>query len=110
MSKSSLDSILEVTQDDFLRVLYEYRSNNWESILLDLKIKMKPIKEKKDTKYQHLIKIIRENLKNEDSINEIENCLQEFLDILNNEDSIYNEQYYNTGIRDGVKLMLQCFK
>ena len=40
----------------------------------------------------------------------IQQCLQEFLDICNNEDGIYNEQYYNTGVADGVKLMLQCFK
>ena len=98
MSKSSLDSILEVTQDDFLKVLYEHRNNNWELISLNMQTKIKPIKDRK------------ENLKDVTSIEKIQQCLQEFLDVCNHEDGIYNEQYYNTGVADGVKLMLQCFK
>lgn len=110
MSKSSLDSILEVTQDDFLKVLYEHRNNNWELISLNMQTKIKPIKDKKKEKYNNFIQVIKENLKDVTSIEKIQQCLQEFLDICNNEDGIYNEQYYNTGVADGVKLMLQCFK
>lgn len=51
MSKSSLDSILEVTQDDFLKVLYEHRNNNWELISLNMQTKIKPIKDRKNEKY-----------------------------------------------------------
>lgn len=110
MSKNFLDSILEVTQDDFLKVLYEHRNNEWEKIEISLKPKLKPIKYKKDEIYEKLMNLIKENLKDENCIGKIQSCFQEYLGVCNLEDSIYNEQYYNTGVSDGVKLMLQCFK
>lgn len=110
MSKAFLDSILEVTQEDFLRVLYEHRSNDWEEMATVLNSKLQPIKLQKDKKYKSFIQLIKENLKDDKCIDKIQDSFQEYLDICNNEDSIYNEQYYNIGVKDGVKLMLQCFK
>ena len=110
MSKSSLDSILEVSQDDFLKVLYEYRNNEGGVITPEFKEKLKTIKEQKKQKYSRLIQKIKENLKDESSIEEIELHIQEFIEACNNEDGYYQEQYYDTGLTDGIKLMLQCFK
>lgn len=110
MSKKFLDSILEVEQDDFLKVLYEYRNNEWGEISFYLQNKLKPIKYKKKKMYKNLMNLIKENLKDEKCMEKIQSCFQEYLGICNNEDSMYSEQYYNTGVSDGVKLMLQCFK
>ena len=110
MSRAFLDSILEVTQDDFLRVLYEHRNNDWEEIATVLNSKLQPIKLQKSEKYKSLIQLIKENLKDDKCIGKIQDSFQEYLNICNNEDGMYNEEYYNTGVKDGVKLMLQCFK
>lgn len=110
MNKNFLNSILEVTQDDFLKLLYEYRNNEWEESTSYLQHKLRPIKYQKEKKYKNLMNLIKKNLKDRKCIEKIQRCFQEYLDICNSEDGIFSEQYYNTGVSDGVKLMLQCFK
>ena len=110
MSKNALNSILEITQDDFLKVLYEHRNNEGGIITGQFKEKVTPFQVKVEEEKKTLINFRKDNLNNPSKIEKIKIKLQELLDSYSDLHGLYQEQYYNTGISDGVKLMLQCFK
>lgn len=110
MNKKMMDSILEVTQDDFLRVLYEHRNNSGGIFTQVFKEKMKKINQKKQQAYSELIDKLKEKIKDNSDVEEIIIALENYIEKNNDESGYYMEEYYSTGVKDGVKMMLQCFK
>ena len=92
-------------EEDFLRVMYEFRNNEGGIITPKFKEKLKPVNEIKEKKCQEFIKILTEQIKEEETI---KGYIGEIRNIWLEEMSIYQEQHYNIGVQDGVKFMVQC--
>ena len=95
-------------EEDFLRVMYEVRNNEGGIITPKFKEKLKTVNEIKEKKYQEFIKILTEQIKEEETIKLIKGYIGEIRNIWLEEMSIYQEQHYNIGVQDGVKMLIQC--
>lgn len=93
-------------EEDFLRVMYEFRNNEGGIITPKFKEKLKTVNETKEEKYQEFIKILTEQIKEEKTIKLIKGYIEEIRNIWIEENSIYQEQHYNIAVLRWSKMLI----
>ena len=104
-------SEIDITKnEDILSGLYEFRENEGNVITLEFKKSIKDTQEMRKNSYLKLEGKLKKYFVNEQEFKEIMELIKEYENSYNIENSLYYEQYYKTGIKDGVKFMSQCIK
>ena len=104
-------SEIDITKnEDILSGLYEFRENEGNVITLEFKKSIKDTQEMRKNNYLKLEVKLKKYFVNEQEFKEIMELIKEYENSYNIENSLYYEQYYKTGIKDGVKFMSQCIK
>ncbi len=104
-------SEIDITKnEDILSGLYEFRENEGNVITLEFKKSIKDTQEMRKNNYLKLEGKLKKYFVNEQEFKEIMELIKEYENSYNIENSLYYEQYYKTGIKDGVKFMSQCIK
>lgn len=92
LNKKMLDFILENKEEEIYKRTY----------------KLKVVSKNKAEKYHELINNIKNlKLKNEEYINII-NYLNQYLELVSQENIYINEKFYKTGFKDGTNLIIEC--
>ena len=105
MDKSILSSLLKMNKSDILKALYEFRENEGDIITAEFKEEVRETQEKRKNRYEEFEE---EYVKTKDEISKIIDLFDRYEEEYNNEHGLYYEQYYKTGIKDVMKLLLQC--
>ncbi len=108
MDKTILSSLLEMHKSDILQILYEYRENEGEIITSEFRETLEKEQQERKKRYTKFEEELKKYVKDEKSISEIIELFEQYEDSYNNEHGLYYEQYYKTGIKDVIKLILQC--
>lgn len=108
MDKTILSSLLEMHKSDILQTLYEYRENEGDIITSECKETIRKEQQERKSRYTKFEEKLKKNIKDEKSISEIIELFKQYEDSYNNEHGLYYEQYYKTGIKNVIKLILQC--
>lgn len=102
-----LKECLEENPIDFLEYTYEHFENNAEILTPDFLNGLQKYKNECQKKRTIIDKIISKLCqKNSDLKDEFEDAINDYLDAKESENSYYTKNYYNCGIKYGVKIMM----
>lgn len=107
MDKTILSSLLE-NKCDILKAIYEYRENEGDIITSEFREELRKEQQERKGRYTKFEEELKKHVKDEKAVLEIIELLDQYEDSYNNEHGLYYEQYYKTGIKDVIKLILQC--
>ncbi|HBC84266.1 MAG TPA: hypothetical protein DCZ30_02120 [Clostridiales bacterium] len=108
MDKSILSSLLKMNKSDILKALYEFRENEGDIITAEFKEEVRETQEKRKNRYDEFEEELKKYVKTKEEISKIIDLFDRYEEEYNNEHGLYYEQYYKTGIKDVMKLLLQC--
>lgn len=94
--------------EGILKALYEHRENEDDIITDEFKEKLSAIQERKKHHYNEFETLLKKHVNDDEKVNKIINLLEIYQDEYNNEHGFYYEQYYKAGVKDMMKLILQC--
>lgn len=107
MDKTILSSLLE-NKNDILKAIYEYRENEGDIITSEFKDELRKTQKEKRHRYIKFQEELKKYVKTKEEISKIIDLFDRYEEEYNNEHGLYYEQYYKTGIKDVMKLILQC--
>lgn len=102
------NKILETCNNDILNALYEHRENEEGIITSEVVEELKQTQTERKKKYKEFERKLKNYIKNEEKSFEIIELLNQYEDVYNNEHGLYYKQYYKTGAKDMIKLILEC--
>lgn len=102
------NKILETCNNDMLKTLYEHRENEEGIITSEFVEELKQTQTERKKKYKELETELKNSIKDEEKSLEIIELLNQYEDVYNNEHGLYYKQYYKTGAKDMIKLILEC--
>lgn len=108
MDKNILSLVLEMNNQDILKALYKYRENECDSITPEFKEELRMAQERKKCRYKKFEEALKKYVNDKEKVTKIINLLDIYEDEYNNEHGLYYEQYYKAGVKDMMKLILQC--
>ena len=94
----------EINVADFIQHNYTFYNGN-KQFLASISSKTKNVWEKCTTLLQEELK---KQVKDEKNVHKIIELFDQYEEEYNNEHGLYYEQYYKIGIKDVLKLILQC--
>ena len=101
------NKILETCNNDMLNALYEHRENEEEVITSEFIEELKQTQTERKKKYEEFEIELKNSIKDEERWQQIDKD-NEYEDVYNNEHGLYYKQYYKTGAKDMIKLILEC--
>lgn len=88
--------------------MIDFILENKEEEIYKKSYKSKITSKNRTEKYNELINNIKNlKLKNEEYLNII-NYLNQYLELVNQENASINEKFYKTGFKDGTNLIIEC--
>lgn len=108
MDKNVISSLLEMNKSDILKALYEYRENEGDIITAEFKDELRKTQKEKRHRYIKFQEELKKQVKDEKNVHKIIELFDQYEEEYNNEHGLYYEQYYKIGIKDVLKLILQC--
>lgn len=102
------NKILETCSNDMLKTLYEHRENEEGIITSEFVEELKQTQTERKKKYKVFETELKNSIKDEEKSLEIIELLNQYEDVYNNEHGLYYKQYYKTGAKDIIKLILEC--
>jgi len=102
------NKILETCSNDMLKTLYEHRENEEGIITSEFVEELKQTQTERNKKYKEFEAELKNSIKDEEKSFEIIELLNQYEDVYNNEHGLYYKQYYKTGAKDMIKLILEC--
>lgn len=108
MDKTILNSLLKMNKSDILQALYEFRENEGDIITAEFREEIRETQEKRRSRYNQFEEELKKHVKDEKEITKIIDLFDRYEEEYNNEHGLYYEQYYKIGIKDVIKLILQC--
>lgn len=107
MDKTILSSLLE-NKSNILKALYEYRENEGDIITSEFREELRKEQQERKDRYAKFEEELKKHVRDEKAALEIIELFDQYEDSYNNEHGLYYEQYYKTGVKDVIKLILQC--
>ena len=102
------DKLLETCNNNMLNALYEHRENEEEVITSEFIEELKQTQTERKKKYEEFEIELKNAIKDEEKRFMIIELLNQYEDVYNNEHGLYYKQYYKTGAKDMIKLILEC--